>query len=58
MPRILTPDEKLIHIDSRVLGKVKWKVSSVDTIFKNTEGIVDLETTNNFHECKILEEGR
>ena len=56
MPRILTPGKKLIHIDSLVLGAVKWKVSFIDTIFKNTEGIVDLKTTNQYHECKILED--
>lgn len=56
IPKILTPDKKLIHIDSLVLGNVKWKVSFVDTIFKNIEGIVDLETTNKYHECKILED--
>lgn len=56
MPRILTLDKKLIHIDSMVLGNVKWKVSFVNTIFKNIEGIVDLETINKYHECKILED--
>jgi hypothetical protein len=56
MPRILNPQKKLIHIDSLVLGNVKWKVSSVDTIFRNIEGYSDLDFTRRYHECTILED--
>jgi hypothetical protein len=55
-PRILTPDRKLIFIDDKILGKVKWKVSNINTIFKTEEGILDLESSSKYHECKILEE--
>lgn len=55
-PRILTQDRKLIFIDDKILGKIKWKVSNVAGIFRDTEGIVDLETRSAHHPCTILED--
>jgi hypothetical protein len=55
-PRILTPDKKLIFIGEQILGNVKWKVSLIDTILKNTAGDIDLETRSKDHECIILED--
>jgi hypothetical protein len=52
--RILNNDGRLIFIDDTVLGKVKWKVSFVDMIFNNTEGVMDLDERRQFHECTVL----
>lgn len=53
-PRILDSNNKLIFIDDAVLGHIKWKVSNVDMIFNKTEGIVNINERNKYHECKIL----
>ena len=53
-PRILNNVGKLIFIDDAVLGNVKWKVSFVDMIFNNTEGVMDLEERRQYHECTVL----
>ncbi len=55
-PRVLTPDKKLIFIDDKILGNVKWKVSFIDIILKDTEGDIDLETRSKDHACQILED--
>jgi hypothetical protein len=53
-PRILNNDSKLIFIDDTVMGNVKWKVSFVDMIFNNTEGVMDFEEGRQYHECIVL----
>lgn len=55
-PRILTKDDKLIFIDDTLLIQLKWKVTQIDSIFKNTEGVVDLKTRRQHHPCDILED--
>lgn len=55
-PRILTKDKKLIFIDDTILGKVKWKVSFADFIFKDTEGIIDMKTRSKHQHCRILKD--
>lgn len=54
-PRILTKDDKLLFIDDTLLIQLKWKVTQIDSIFNNTEGIVDLKTRRQHHQCDILE---
>lgn len=55
-PRILTKDNKLIFIDDTLLIQLKWKVTQIDSIFNNTEGLVDLKTRKQHHQCDILED--
>lgn len=55
-PRILTKNNKLIFIDDDILIKLKWKVTKVDGIFENTEGIVDMEKRKKYHQYHILSE--
>ncbi|CAN5390314.1 hypothetical protein BH10BAC2_BH10BAC2_47750 [soil metagenome] len=55
-PRILTKDKKLIFIDDTLIIQLKWKVTQIDSIFKNTEGVVDLKTRRQHHQCDILKD--
>jgi hypothetical protein len=54
-PRILDKDQRLIFIDDKILGQVKWKVSSADRIFEEEGGIIDMKLRSEHHECTILE---
>lgn len=53
-PRILTKNNMLIFIDDVILIKLKWKVTKVDGIFENTEGIVDMGIRKKYHQQYIL----
>ena len=53
-PRIINMNSELIFIDDLVWSNIKWKVSDIEIILSEREGIA-LEKRNKFHPCQLLE---
>ncbi len=54
MPKILNPNNKIIPINDSLLTAIKWKVTDVEHILNNTEGVLSLKQTKEYHECIVL----
>jgi hypothetical protein len=53
-PRIVNMNSELIFIDDLVWSNIKWKISDIEMIMCEREGIA-LKDRNKFHQCTLLE---